>query len=344
MKVLYMSAHEILEHDEISLFKELGHEVFSPGAYVCPENKGDGDLRPSLQMDYNPEIVEKYHQIGSTCAGDDAKYHLTKEFVDYFDIVVAMHIPRFIKDNWEVMKHKVVIWRTIGQSLANIENEMRSYRERGMKIVRYSPMEETIPGYLGGDAMIRFYKDPEEYKDWNGDKCEVVTLAQSMRERGTHCNYFLFERATRGLPRALYGRANEAAGDLWKGQLTYPAMKQMLQDNRCYFYTGTHPASYTLNFMEAFMTGIPVVAIGPKHGNAEYFPGHKLYEVHKFIQNGVNGFVSDDERVLKEYCSLLLRDKKTAAAVGAGGRTTAIDLFGKEKIRQQWGDFFKGII
>jgi hypothetical protein len=30
----------------------------------------------------------------------------------------------------------------------------------GLEIVRYSPMERNIPGYIGEDALIRFYKDP----------------------------------------------------------------------------------------------------------------------------------------------------------------------------------------
>ena len=41
LKILYCSTHTILEFDEISLFTELGHEVFSMGAYQI-ENKDNG--------------------------------------------------------------------------------------------------------------------------------------------------------------------------------------------------------------------------------------------------------------------------------------------------------------
>jgi len=42
----------------------------------------------------------------------------------------------------------------------------------------------TIKDNIGQDAMIRFYKDPDEYKDWTGDDRRVINFTQSMRERG----------------------------------------------------------------------------------------------------------------------------------------------------------------
>jgi len=44
------------------------------------------------------------------------------------------------------------------------------------------------------------------------------------------------------------------------GKLEYHEMKREMRDNRLFFYGGTHPASYTLAFMEAMMTGMPIVS------------------------------------------------------------------------------------
>ena len=38
------------------------------------------------------------------------------------------------------------------QNVGKMEN-------KGLEIVRYSPMEANIPGCIGGDAQIRFYKN-----------------------------------------------------------------------------------------------------------------------------------------------------------------------------------------
>lgn len=60
---------------------------------------------------------------------------------------------------------------------------LHPYRQQGMEIVRYSPKEKLIPGYMGEDAMIRFYKDPEEYDSWEGSKFQIMTASQSMQKK-----------------------------------------------------------------------------------------------------------------------------------------------------------------
>ena len=115
LRILYLSCHSILEHDEISLFNKLGHYVFSPGAYVEPANPGDASLRPGLMdVKYDPEDITAWRKLQDEVGHDkDPKYLLSKEFVDRFDAVIVMHIPEWITNNWEAMKHKTVVWRTL---------------------------------------------------------------------------------------------------------------------------------------------------------------------------------------------------------------------------------------
>lgn len=339
-RILYLSCHSVLEYMEVSLLHDLGHYVFSPGAYVEPRNVGDSTLRPTIPtLVYDPDDLEKFHKLG--VHGGDNKDHLTKEFVDSFDIVLIMHLPRWIVNNWDAMKHKHVVWRTIGQSIAPQEQLLAKYRNAGMKVVRYSPKEYTIPHFLGQDAIIRFYLDPNEFGHWNGQTERVISFGQSMKSRDQACNFSLFENVTSGLPRKLFGPGNENVTEMeCGGRVSYEELKKEMRDNRVYFYTGTHPASYTLNFMESLMTGIPVVAIGNAWGNAPYFHGHCLYEVPELITHGVNGFVSDDISELRSCVEALLKDHQLASKIGAAGREKAIELFGKDKIKEQWRQFF----
>ncbi|WP_147275011.1 hypothetical protein [Paenibacillus prosopidis] len=99
-----------------------------------------------------------------------------------------MHAPSIVINNWEKIKHKRVIWRSIGQSFASVEQVLQPYRNQGLEIVWYSPIERMIPGYIGEDAVIRFYKDPAEYHGWVGNKNQIMALNQSMRERAIDCN------------------------------------------------------------------------------------------------------------------------------------------------------------
>jgi hypothetical protein len=338
MKVLYLSCHSILEAEELTLFHELGYEVFSPGAYFDPQNPNE--LRPGIPgLTYNPDVVAKYNEIGAAHPGEDAKNYLTKDFVDYFDVVVVMHLPQWISNNWEVLKGKRVIWRTIGQSVASTELKLLRYRS-GIQIVRYSPMEATIPAFIGQDGLIRFYKDPELYKGWNGQIPGIMTVAQSMIERDAACNFTFFEQTTRPYNRALFGSGSESLP--WgRGKVTFEELREAYQNYRCYFYTGTHPASYTLNFIEAFMTGIPVVAIGPQHGNSSSFGDHYLYEVHQLIEHGVNGFVSDDVHELQACVETLIRNPEYALQISEAGRKEAIRHFDKNMIKLAWKDFLE---
>jgi len=332
LPILYLSCHSILEHDEVKLFTELGVDVFSHGAYLDP-NAPDDPMRPGFpgkRYDHFIELARKH-----------PKEKLPREFIAPFDVVYIQHISAWIVNNWEAFEDKIVIWRSIGQSSGNDEISLRRYREGGMKIVRYSPMERVIPGYIGEDAMIRFYKDPNEYGGWNGANPQVINVTQNLRDRAAFCGYEHFMRATEGFPRKVYGPHNENLGDIFGGFLPYENLKQAYRDNRVYFYTGTMPACYTLNFVEAYMTGIPVVAIGPELGNPPYLPRQRTYEIQNLIINGETGFVSDKIAQLREAIKLLMDRRDVADRISENGRERAIELFGREKVKKQWKEFFE---
>jgi len=343
MRMLYLSCHEILEYDEISLFHELGVDVFSPGAYISTVNRHKSSLRPDLpQIQYDPKDLEIWNR-GST------KDHLRPDIVERFDVVMVMHTPTWVRQNWGVIKNKRVIWRTIGQSSSQWEAYMGPFREQGMEIVRYSPREERLPNYLGGDSLIRFYKDPKEFTGWTGERKVVINFTQSMVQRGSFCCFPLFDTATLPFHRELYGSNSEVVG-YGKGRVSFDELKHQMRQNRVYFYTGTHPASYTLNFIEAWMTGIPVVAVGPFHGNAPSSGKPAAvgdpdplgtYEVHDLIENGVSGFSSDHETEIQDFMHRLMGDDAFAQQISDNGRAKAIEYFGKEKIKQQWKTYLE---
>ena len=334
LKILYLPCHSILEYDQYRLWLELGHEVFSVGSYINPHQPHD-NKRPAI-------LEGKYYEHLVSVSDVYSKDNLCEDWVNWCDVIVVDHIDTWVSNNWEKIKNKKVVLRTIGQNTSANEFRIQPFREQGLKIVRYSPKEENISLYNGCDAMIRFCKDPEEYKDWNGNTSEVITMGQSVKKRGEFCNWDIFEQATEGLPRSIFGSENQDIPD-WKGQLEYEQMKKTFRDYRCFFYTGTQPASYTLTLIETMMTGIPVVAIGKGLGNSLFNKEQDTYEVDSIIENGVSGFVSDDIPELREFVNRLLTDHKLAKEIGEAGRKRAIELFGKEKIMKEWEEFFKSL-
>lgn len=353
MKILYLSCHEILEYDELKLFSELGYECYSLGAYTQPGGE-DHRKRPALDLPYNPHFIELSMQY------DRRKLH--PEFLEGIDVVIIMHEPSFIghsegahdwhpdlgEGNWPLFRDFIkkggrVIWRSIGQSIPRVEDRLRPWRVEGLEIVRYSPAEQTIKGNVGTDAVIRFYKDPEEFKDWKGGQKQVVNFTQSLKQRERFTGYNLMREIFKGLPAKVFGPGNDDLGLLSGGLLTYEQQKEVLRSARVYFYHGTYPASYTLSFIEAMMTGTPIVAVGARYGNSlDMFPDQQTYEIPQIIQNGVNGFVGEDPEKLRAYCKTLLDNEGLAQATSAFGRNKAISLFGKAKIKSEWRDFLEG--
>ena len=330
MNILYLSCHSILEYQEVKLFTELGHNVLSLGAYQNPAQPQDVK-RPPINGFYDDAL--------QAIAIQTSKENLHPELIEWADWIVVMHREDWITGNWDKFGRKKVVWRTIGQSIPDIEARMSLPKAMGMKIVRYSPEEATMENYAGQDAMIRFYADPQEYCGYTGEINKVMTVAQSMKKRDKYCGYDIMQSASEGYGRVVFGPGNEEI-DFQGGLLSYAELKEAYRKHRVYFYTGTYPASYTLNFMEAMMTGIPIVAIGRKLADLKIFPGMDCYEVDKIIQNGVNGFVSDDIDELRIKIGFLLDNPVVAKKIGEAGRKTAIELFGKEKIKQQWKEFF----
>jgi len=334
MKILYLSCHSILEYDEVKLFTELGHDVFSHGSYANPAKPGD-PKRPAVKAKFN----QKLYDISLAHSKDD----LHKDMIKWADVIIVMHKADWILKNLDKFGKKPVIWRSIGQSTIDIEGILWPLRQKGLGIVRYSNREQTIPGYCGSDAVIPFYKDPEEFKNWTGYNMRILTIGQSMRQRREFCNWDLFEKVTDGLPRLLVGPGNDDVKTMDQRLVKYAELKKLLRASRVYFYTGTYPASYTLNFIEAMMTGIPIVAVGPKYGNSPFQQGQNTYEIPEIIENGVNGFCSDDPGMLRVTIKELLADKNMANSWSQAGRKTAIEWFGKKKIAKQWEEFFNAL-
>ena len=339
MRILYLSCHSILEYDEVKLFTELGHEVFSFGGYINPQKPHD-PKRPPIDAKPNEYLLN--------VALQSSQENLHDKLIDWADVIIIMHKPEWVLSNWSRIKHKPVVLRTIGQNTPNQEMQLTVPRLEGLKIVRYSPAEETIRDYVGKDTVIRFYKDPKEFRSWNGRLPVILTVAQSMKERGDYCGYGIFEQTIKGLPGVLYGAPSrnpdltEMDDPLWVGQLGYKELKEAYQEYRAYFYTGTYPASYTLNFIEAMMTGIPIVAIGKSLANLKIFD-MDAYEVSDIIKDGENGFVSDNIDDLTEALERLLLESDLSKKISENGRKTAIELFGKTTIKKQWKEYLENI-
>jgi glycosyltransferase involved in cell wall biosynthesis len=330
MKLLYLSCHQILEYDEIKLFHEMGLDVFSAGSYAYPKWR-PGMPRPGIDtLTHYPDL----ERLASTIVSSG--YNIPQELIDWADAIMFMHMPEALEKNWAKMRGKRVIFRSIGQCVGHQELILKKLRLEGLQIVRYSPMEQKLPNYAGHDQIIRFYKDPDEYQAWQGTIPRILNITQSIIQRAGFVQYEEIKQVTNALPFDIFGIGNENLPNS-EGQVSDEKQNALYRQYRAYIYGGTWPAPYTLSFIEAMMTGIPIIAIGKKH--VENTKGIEFYEVPDIIDDGRNGYVSDDLNYLRAAAETMLNNYDHAAQIGGAGRATAIELFGKANIKQQWEAF-----
>lgn len=334
MNLLILSSHGVLEYDDLRLFTRLGFDTFMPGGYSVPKYPGE-TLRPGIpEAPFHPELVELCNIQRERHAGmptdlgivDWAKADLHPEIIEWADAIIVNCFPEtWIGGQWDAIREKRVIWRTIGQSSPATEHVMSQFP--GLQIVRYSPAEkrafERMGTFAGEDAMIRFGKDPADYLPWLGDDPVVGNVTQNLDIRGDHCGLSFWQAATGGLPVKLAGTGSERLGGL--GELSWDALREYLRHLRVYLFMGTQPASYTLAFMEAMLAGVPVISIPP---DDMWLPA--LFEAHELT-------TSADAKGARLLLEQLLREPDVYASEWT--RKRGIDLFSYDVVGPQWLDF-----
>lgn len=340
MNVLLLTSHAIAEHDDLDMFTRMGVPCYSiGGAYdeVPFEGKRpalpDAPRFPELEEATARQRCEVTERLGDPGPHIDwGKAILAAEVIDWADVIIVHHFPeRWIGDQWDRIRHKRVVWRTCGQSDPRLELAMSRYRAQGLQIVRYSPREREVFGRLGvfagEDALIRFGKDPDEWTGWVGDLAYVGNITQHMAQRGDSCGYPYWVKATEGLPTMPAGPGSEALPN-GMGSLEYDAMREYLRRIRVYLYTGTRPASYTLGLIEAAMTGVPVVTIGPGA-----FGCDGLLE----RLGSDSGPWLDDPAVARDRLLHYLEEPREAASRLT--RDSAVRMFGLAGVMAAWTEF-----
>ena len=348
--VLLCLSHAIEEAQQLQLLHELGYGVVSIGGYIDPGHPHD-DKRPALpQIPVVPEIKAAVDALGTNDNLGNAQSLIPDAALDWLGddgiIIYHHHLHRLfgqwsrIRDWMDGSSRRRVIWRSVGQSVESNESEARPFREDGLERVAYSPREANIPGYTGHDALIRFWGDPDEYTGWTGDDPKVLNIAQhhdTAHGRDEWLNWAFWEEVTKPLPRVFAGTHSELIGG--RGQVSYDDMKALLRSSRAYLYTGTQPASYTLGLIEALMTGIPVVSIGPAHMRIFSY-GHLLFEGHELASARTPDWHwqpwSDNPDEARDMVSSLLASRSYAQEQSKVQRARAIELFGKAEIGRQW--------
>lgn len=320
LRILYLSCHGPLEHDELKLFGEMGHE------WVClaesdPITRPRAGVRGEELPGCAADLQARFGKVNPVAA--------PSELLKWADVVIAMHRQEWLRAYAGV---KPLIWRSIGQ--ANSEVMLAPFRPN-IFCVRMSPREAATRGYVGVDALIRFYKDPDEFTGWRGHEATSIAVLGMLKIRRIHnTRSDVLEQLLRSTRSSLYGLdTSKDLPGIGRGTIGYTELKEHLKNARAFITVGSYPGPYTLSLIEAMMTGCPVISID-KHLWAGAFPGDvHLCETHEILSGA--GIVSGDVQALQRETAALV-NQGDVNGLGEKGRTRAIELFSKKVALTNW--------
>lgn len=300
-RILYIPSHDEMQLEEIRTLESIGFEVFN-----TDNPRTDNDLY---------KIFLRYHTPGHRI------FRLNHDFVQKFDIIIACHFRENLILNMNKFDNKLVVLRSIGCNHPNTEEEIKNLLDLKVKVVRCSPNEKHSKNFAGEHAIIRIPVNFAKYYGWHGTTKKVLTIGGNLSSRPNENAFHIYDNVVRYFDTHVeeYGASSK--------------------QYRVCFAVPDKPFPLSYGFIQAFAAGIPVVTMGPKYGSFAHQP--HVYEQHKLIQNGENGYWSDNVDELKLYIRKLLFDENLARKVSFNGRQTAAREFGSTKIGNEWKAFFK---
>ena len=342
MKILYISFHPVLEYDEIRLLEDLGHDVFSIGAYF--DRTIPNYFRPELkQNEWHLEMISNFRSGSSS----KSSMSLDHSFVREFDAVIVMHQIEWLNNNPNSFKDARIIIRSVGQPYEAHNHPSDEIIDKCV-LIKYSENESIPFENRCKTSVIKFYKRESDFFGWLGSQERVISFYNNPVERVP--NYIrVFDdivRKTNTSRKSRFYGYNTTDLLHSGGQLDYHDQLKILRDSRVALSIPSFPAPYTLNFIEMLMSGIPVIVPSDKFASelAESSNKHPgLYMQDRILANKENGFVVScvDEAI--DVCKMMLADYKLAYDIGSNGRICAIQNFGHENAMREWNTLLESL-
>ena len=157
---------------------------------------------------------------------------------------------------------------------------------------------------------------------YDGSLARGITVVNGMQARPRIAGFDLFLQAREHVPLDAAGMRTEEFGGL--GDIPYRDLHRLTARYR-FLFSPMRYTSLPLAVIEAMTIGMPVVALATT----------ALPDV---IQDGVNGFVSQDPETLIARMRALLDDPELARFIGERGRRTARERFGLTRFGAAWTD------
>jgi glycosyltransferase involved in cell wall biosynthesis len=157
-------------------------------------------------------------------------------------------------------------------------------------------------------------------------KNRIIVVVNDYINRDKECNFSGFMRTASDLPVVIYGDTPK----LSKPASSVEQLISEYQSSRIFYNTSLISPCPTSLF-EAMSCGLACVSTA-------------TCAIPEIIQNGVNGFISNDEKELRGYLEMLLSDEKLATELGNNARKTILERYSLQQFVDSWNKIFRELL
>lgn len=170
--------------------------------------------------------------------------------------------------------------------------------------------------------VIHHGMDTGYWNGWVGGDGKVITAVWDYIRRDRICGFSLWKEVTQGLEVNPWG---ETPG-LSKMADNTDHLRELYRHASVFLNT-TLWSSCPFSLLEAMSVGCPIVTTATT-------------SIPEFIEDGVNGFMTNDPKVMRERLETLIKDPDMGKEIGAAGRKTVLEQFGQQQFLDSWNKAF----
>lgn len=169
-------------------------------------------------------------------------------------------------------------------------------------------------------TVIRHGMDTDFWNGWIGGDGKIMTAVWNYPQRSQICGFDLYKESTKDLPTNPWGDSPGFS----KNADSVDHLRKLYQ-NASVFLNTTLWSTTPFGLLEAMSVGCPIVTTATT-------------AMPEFIEDGVNGFVTNDPVVMRERLEELIKDPELGKKIGDAGRETIIEQFGQERFLNEWNE------
>jgi glycosyltransferase involved in cell wall biosynthesis/ubiquinone/menaquinone biosynthesis C-methylase UbiE/thioredoxin-like negative regulator of GroEL len=309
LKILTFNWHE----PYLCLLSQIGHEflVVEPELVSGDCRKWDQNMRP---------VPNNVRLISSTIAKDLLE-------LSEFDLIIAHNINDLIEVKDYSVPKIMVFHNCLSTEIGLSKNKVSrteyldkvNFLLEGVHKVFISDKKRLDWG-LSGDVILPGL-DVSEYGGYQGNIETVLQVGNLLQERDLMMGYSISQKIIGEHPLTVLGMNPNILGSrLSQG---FQDLQENFKKSRVFINTTVeeYEDGYNLSMLEAMATGMPVISSWNKTSP---------------IENGVNGYISEDIEYLNERIEYLLRNKEEARMLGENARKTVQERFPLKQFVYNW--------